>query len=238
MKKNMIKKTLAVLSAVSIAAVGMAAFTSVSAADAMTIDIADVTLTPDELATLNNTVTVDVTVAGNTTQGLTSYQAAMLLDDNLTFSKARAGENFSGVTTSQSGSIIGVAGAEAKAVTAEGVLFTLTVVLPDDAADGSVYSIDWTNLDNTLFDDATPANLTLETGSITIAAAETTTAAPETTVAATTTTAAATTAATTTTTAATTVAATPKTGSTGIAATAAVLVAAAGAAVVVSKKRK
>lgn len=239
MKKNMLKKTLAAVSAVSIAAISMVAF-SVSAAGTRTIDIADVEAQPGE------TVVLDVTVSGNDA-GIKGFKGAVTLGDGLTFVKTKASD-FDSAMGSADGQNVGVACSSGTDIKGDAVMFTITVTVPEDAEPGTVYEINWMANDAANFyvsstDDGMiteDAGLTATAGSITIPGAETTTEAPETTEAPATTTAApaATTVAATTTAKATTVATTPKTGSTGIVATAAVLVAAAGAAVVVSKKRK
>lgn len=194
--KTTFKKTMAALSAAAVVAASAAVMAVPTSAAGATVDIADVTLTLDELKAANYEVTLAISVDSNWTK--LCYGAEM--GDGLTYVSCSAMPG--GAAVEENGAIW-FAGAAASPTKADFGAGEVTVKVTEDAAEGDVYTVKGLSVApagnsaefaNTSESDETYTPAVID-GVITIAAAETeaptTTAAPETEAPATTTTTAA-----------------------------------------------
>lgn len=213
MKKGILTKTFAILA--SVAVLGVSSLVGASAATNTTFSFEDVT------AKAGETVTVNFDISDNA--GLTSFGATATFDEGLTFIDFEVGNLFDASYFKDSGNRFVVTSAAEAAVTKDGTAFSLTFTVPEDAEVGTVYAIEWENLDAAQ-NGSEDVEVSLVNGSITVVADEEETTPEETTAETTT---------------AATEAEPPKTGAStkGIAATSAVLLAAACSAVALKKKR-
>jgi hypothetical protein len=224
MKKNVLLRTLASMSAIAILGVSTIIGASASAEKDIPLSIDKVTGKAGE------TVTVAISVDNN--QGLDGMGAEIQFDEGLTLGTAKAGSLSDLVSvTPRPGTnnfVFSVAVMEVSTDT-EGTIALIDFTIPEDAEPGTVYDITWVNLDdftngsNSYVDriDLVNGSITVEGGGGTTPPAPPATTTPEET-----------------TTPATEDEA-PKTGAStkGIAATSAVLLAAACSAVALKKKR-
>jgi hypothetical protein len=211
MKKGILTKTFAILA--SVAVLGVSSLVGASAATNTTFSFEDVT------AKAGETVTVNFDISDNA--GLTSFGATATFDEGLTFIDFEVGNLFDASYFKDSGNRFVVTSAAEAAVTKDGTAFSLTFTVPEDAEVGTVYAIEWENLDAAQ-NGSEDVEVSLVNGSITVVegGGGTTPPAPPVTTPATEDEA-------------------PKTGAStkGIAATSAVLLAAACSAVALKKKR-
>lgn len=224
MKKSLLLKTLASLSAVAV--LGVSTLVGASAAgDTLNLKIADVTGMAGD--------TVEVAISAENNPGLEGIGGKIQFDEALTIGKtAKTGSLLGGglfMIDPESDNFIFAGSAMEVSGDTEGTIGIINFTIPEDAEPGTVYELNWDFLDDysNAEGSVNSASITLDNGSITVegdapvttpeeteeVTEETTTAAPQ--------------------------EEAPKTGAStkGIAATTAVLFAAACSAVVLKKKR-
>lgn len=227
MKKSLLLKTLASISAVAV--LGVSTLIGASAAEGpLKLKIEDVTGKAGD--------TVAVAISAENNPALEGIGGTIEFDEALTIGTAKTGSLLDGglfMIDAESDSFIFAGSASEVSEDTEGTIGIINFTIPEDAEPGTVYDITWvllddySNVDGSV--DVDEENLI--NGSITVEGEVTTPAETEAETEATTTAA--------TTTPAATVPSAPKTGAStkGIAATTAVLLAAACSAVVLKKKR-
>jgi hypothetical protein len=134
MKKTMFTKAFAVLA--SVAVLGVSSVIGAGAASNNgTVAISSTTAKPGD------TVSIDVSVKDN--PGLTAFGAVITFDPALTFVEGEATTLLTMVDIATDENRIAIGGAATSTVSRDGVIATLTFIVPEDATEEDSYKIYW-----------------------------------------------------------------------------------------------
>jgi hypothetical protein len=134
MKKTMFTKAFAVLA--SVAVLGVSSVIGAGAASNNgTVAISSTTAKPGD------TVSIDVSVKDN--PGLTAFGAVITFDPALTFVEGEATTLLTMVDIATDENRIAIGGAATSTVSRDGVIATLTFIVPEDATEEDSYEISW-----------------------------------------------------------------------------------------------